>query len=161
MASKEPSPGQMYARPGSKLWRRGEPGQASSRFGGAPAHKSIPGNEKADEWAELAAEEPDARGVEWMQFLDRDEVRLMPLPRSFAHLKRETSEKKNRLKPATRRDAESRLRSTRCRAVARQDGGQQFQEDRLEVISIEDRALPHRPAPGTDEEPAHSQVLAV
>jgi len=29
-----------------------------------PAHKGVPGNEKADEWAKLTAEKPDARGVE-------------------------------------------------------------------------------------------------
>jgi hypothetical protein len=46
-----------------------------------PAHKGVPGNEKADEWAKLAAGKPDARGVE-------------ALPRSLAHLKREISEKK-------------------------------------------------------------------
>jgi hypothetical protein len=45
------------------------------------AHKGVPGNEKADEWAKPAAEKPDAHGVE-------------PLPRSLAHLKREISEKK-------------------------------------------------------------------
>ena len=35
-----------------------------------PAHKGVAGNEKADEWAELAAEEPDARGVEWPSYSD-------------------------------------------------------------------------------------------
>ena len=45
-----------------------------------PAHKGVPGNEKADEWAKLAADEPGARGAE--------------LPRSLEHLKREISEKK-------------------------------------------------------------------
>jgi hypothetical protein len=54
------------------------------------AHEGAPGNEKADEWAKLAAEEPDARGVEWLM----GEARPMPLPRSLAHLKREISEKK-------------------------------------------------------------------
>ena len=29
-----------------------------------PAHKGVAGNEKADEWARIAAEEPDTRGVE-------------------------------------------------------------------------------------------------
>jgi ribonuclease HI len=46
-----------------------------------PDHKGITGTEKADEWAKLAAENPESRGVE-------------QLPRSVAHLKREISEKK-------------------------------------------------------------------
>ena len=53
------------------------------------AHKGVPGNEKADEWPKLAAEEPDARGVGWQSYTDR----AMPLRRSLAHLKREVSEK--------------------------------------------------------------------
>jgi len=36
-----------------------------------PAHWGVAGNEKADEWAKQAAEEPDARGVEWMGYTDR------------------------------------------------------------------------------------------
>jgi hypothetical protein len=43
--------------------------------------KGVPGNEKADEWAKLAAGTPFTRGVE-------------RLPRSLANLKREISEKK-------------------------------------------------------------------
>jgi len=59
-----------------------------------PAHKGITGNEKADKWAKIAAEEPDTGGVEWLNYSDRTEVRAMPLPRSLANLKREISEKK-------------------------------------------------------------------
>jgi len=59
-----------------------------------PAHKGIKGNEKADEWTKLAAEEPDTRGVEWLCYSDRMEARPMPLPRPLANLKREISEKK-------------------------------------------------------------------
>ena len=43
------------------------------------------GNEQADRWAKLAAEEPDTQGVEWP-----DEAR----PRSLANIRREISEKK-------------------------------------------------------------------
>jgi len=59
-----------------------------------PAHKGIAGNEKADEWAKITAEEPDTHGMEWLNYSDRTEVRAMPLPRSLANLKREISEKK-------------------------------------------------------------------
>jgi hypothetical protein len=55
-----------------------------------PAHKGVVGNEKADEWAKLAAAEPNAHGVERLM----RGARPMPLPRSLAHLKREITEKK-------------------------------------------------------------------
>jgi len=60
-----------------------------------PTHKGAAGNEKADERNKLSAEEPGTRGVEWLRYLNWDEARAMPLPRSLAHLvKREISEKK-------------------------------------------------------------------
>jgi len=62
-----------------------------------PAHEGVEGNEKADEWANLAAEEPDARGEEglkWFSYSDRSEVRVIPLRRSLANIKREIAEKK-------------------------------------------------------------------
>jgi len=59
-----------------------------------PAHKGIAGKEKADEWAKIAAEEPVTHRVEWLSYSDRTEVWAMPLPRSFANLKQEISEKK-------------------------------------------------------------------
>jgi hypothetical protein len=52
------------------------------------------GNEKADEWTRLAAEEPDAHGVEWLGYADDYGRRLMPPSRSLTTVKRETSEKK-------------------------------------------------------------------
>jgi len=59
-----------------------------------PAHEGVEGNEKADEWAKLAADEPDAHGVEGWTHSDRPEERPTPLPRSLANIKREIAEKK-------------------------------------------------------------------
>jgi len=51
----------------------------------------------ADEWAKLAADEPDAHGVGWFSTKNPDGTvtkRVFPLPRSFANVKRGFSEKK-------------------------------------------------------------------
>jgi len=96
MASEEPGPGQQYALQARKhiaTLRHARPG-ITIEIRWCPAHKGIAGNEKADEWAKIAAEEPDTRGVEWLSYSDRTEVRPMPLPRSLANLRREISEKK-------------------------------------------------------------------
>jgi len=96
MASEEPGPDQKYALQARKyiatLRRSGPDITIEIRW--CPAHKGVTGNEKADEWAKLAAEEPDARGVEWLAYSDRAEARSMPLPRSLSNIKREISEKK-------------------------------------------------------------------
>jgi len=80
MASEEPGPGQQYALQARKhiaTLRRARP-DITVELQWCPAHKGVTGNEKA------AAEEPDARGVEWLRYLDRAEVRAMPLPMSRA-----------------------------------------------------------------------------
>jgi len=99
IASDEPGPGQRYAleaREHITALRRAMPGIVIEvRW--CPAHEGVEGNEKADEWAKLAADEPDARGVEGLEWLtnsDRPEARSMPLPRSLANIKREIAEKK-------------------------------------------------------------------
>src|SRR3981081_3917707 len=68
MVSEEPGPGQQYAiearRHITALKRNNPAIRIEIRW--CPAHKGVFGNEKADEWAKLAADEPDAHGVEWL-----------------------------------------------------------------------------------------------
>ena len=95
MASEEPGPGQKYALQARKhiaVLRRARPDIIEIRW--CPAHKDVTGNEKADEWAKIAAEEPDTRRVEWQNYSDRSEVRAMPIPRSLANFNQEITEKK-------------------------------------------------------------------
>jgi len=95
MASEEPGPSQRYALQARKhiaVLRKARPDIVIG-IRWCPARKGVLGNGKADEWAKLAAEEPDARGVEWLSYLDRAETPV-PLPRSLAHLKRDIFEKK-------------------------------------------------------------------
>jgi hypothetical protein len=61
-----------------------------SRTGVAQRTKGFRGMRTPDERAKLAAEEPDAHGVEWLQA----GARPMLFRRSLAHLKREISEEK-------------------------------------------------------------------
>jgi len=66
MASDEPGPGQQYALQARKhiaTLRKARPGIVIE-IRWCPAHKGVAGNEKADEWAKAAAEEPDTHGVE-------------------------------------------------------------------------------------------------
>jgi hypothetical protein len=70
--------------------RYGEPNRASPSIRWCPTHKDIPGSEKSDEWGKLAAERPDARGVEWL----KRGARPTPHTTSLAHLKRGISKKK-------------------------------------------------------------------
>jgi len=96
MASDEPGPGQRYALQARKHIAT----LSRARLGivieirWCPAHKGVTGNEKADEWAKIAAGEPNTRGVEWPSPPGRTEVRAAPLPRSLTNLKRGISEKK-------------------------------------------------------------------
>jgi len=62
-----------------------------------PSHQGIEGSEVADGWAKLAADEPDAHGVEWFSTTNPDasvSERKFHLPRSLANAKRGFSEQK-------------------------------------------------------------------
>jgi ribonuclease HI len=96
MATDEPGPGQKYAiqaRKWTATLQSARPG-IEIEIWWCPAHQGIVGNERADDSARLAAEEPDAHGVEWLGYADRYGRRAMPLPRSLANVKREISERK-------------------------------------------------------------------
>jgi ribonuclease HI len=114
MASEEPGPGQMYAIQARKhiaTLRRARP-DIIVEIRWCPAHQGAPENEKADEWAKLAAEEPGARGVEWLQAGARPSLR-------------EQVERSPLLgwKPSHHQEVQAA-----AQAAARQESGRQLQE---------------------------------
>jgi len=99
MTSDEPGPGQKYAPEARRhiaTLRAKEP-NVKVEIRWRPSHQGIEGNEIADEWAKIAADEPDAHGVEWFSTTNPDGTvseRVFPLPRSFANVKRGLSERR-------------------------------------------------------------------
>ena len=96
LVAEEPGPGQKYAVQ-ARRWiatlRAARP-DVRIEIWWLPAQKGVEGNEKANEWAKQKAEEPDARGVEWLRYGYLYGARWMPPPRSLADLMCEISEKK-------------------------------------------------------------------
>jgi hypothetical protein len=64
-----------------------------------PMARGAPGGpreQEADEWAKLAAEKPDARGVEWLGYSDRVEARTIRCrPRSLSERSQRRSGRSN------------------------------------------------------------------
>jgi len=86
VTSDDPGPGQKYAI----MVRKHTAALHAKEPGVCPSHQDIEGNEIADEWAKQAADEPDARGVEWLDFKFPHGIvrkRRFPLPRSLAKFK--------------------------------------------------------------------------
>jgi len=99
MCSDDPGPGQKHALEARKHTAalRAKVPNARVEIRWCPSHQGIEGNEVADEWAKLAADEPDAQGVEWFSTTDPDGTvreRIFTLPRSLANVKRDFSEKR-------------------------------------------------------------------
>jgi len=74
MASDDPGPGQKYAleaRRYTAALHAKEP-NTKIEIRWCPSHQGIEGNEVVDGWARLAADEPDAHGVEWFSTTNPD-----------------------------------------------------------------------------------------
>ena len=109
----------------------------------------------------VSVEEPDARRGEWLNYLDRAEMRAMPLPTSLAHLKREISEKKW---VKARQRAAGRTSRTKYRMPKRQrsDGAVAGSTKGLASRNYQVKAwLPYRTVSAPDHKSALSAVLVV
>jgi ribonuclease HI len=88
MQTLEVGPGQIYALQARRILAEID---CPVEIRWCPAHEGIAGNEKADEWAKVAAGQPESHGVEWHTIDNRP--RRMP-PVSLARLSRQVTEKK-------------------------------------------------------------------
>jgi len=105
-----------------------------------PVYEGVEGNEKADEWAKLAADEPDTQGVEGWTYSDRPEE--TPLPKSLANIRREISEKDGGSTVGRRPDLQKQVQDAE-KPEAGRHGCWKHQEACLKVLPAEDGALPH------------------
>ena len=114
----------------------------------------VAGNEKADEWAKLASEEPGAHGIEWLGYRNHYGGWRVLLPRSLATIRREITEKKWAEAESW---ADCRITTRICRMWRNQHTNRTVEEcpRRLagRYLPVEDGPLCHRPIPPRDEEP--------
>jgi len=120
-----------------------------------PAHKGVLGNEKADEWAKLAADEPDAHTSGLGGTGDQPGQRRQP-SRSLAHLKRSITEAKWQEANVWAESKEIPAQPTPGTTPESGLGPSKRQQAACrEVLLAEDGPLPHWPIPGVGEEVSH------
>jgi len=120
--------------------------------------------------AKLAADEPDADGVEWLSTTNPDGTvieRVFPLPMSFANVKRGFSERRWQDAKGWARKKLARTSNRKYRPSEKQKPdstvttGQGQQAPRLPVLPAEDGTLPHRAIPRVDDPPPRRHLLVV
>jgi len=109
--------------------------------------KAFPGDEGTDEWAGLAADEPDSHGAERLQFARSSAASRIPYTPEARNLGKEKK---------SRHGADSRVPEY-CPAAGEtpETGSSASKEQQAagsEVLPVEDRPLSHWPMPDVDEE---------
>jgi len=116
-----------------------------------PSHCGVEGNEKADEWAKQAADEPDARGVEWHRYMDRCGRKSAP-PCSLAQVLRGQVDRHQRVGQG-RRTSNSKYRTS-----DKQRPNATVARANKKLAARFYRPLPHGTIPAVDHEKARRQV---
>ena len=92
----------------------GGQGRTSPTRSGGARRTTGPGNEKADEWAKLVVEGPDARGVEWLEYSDWAGVRASRSPDPL-HTSSGRSRRRRWLRQGAGQEAGPLRANTECR----------------------------------------------
>jgi len=131
-----------------------------------PSHHGIEGNEIADERAKQATDEPDAHGVEWLDYKDPPGIvrkRLSPLPRSLANFKRNFAEKTwtEARDWVSRKLAKTGNVDLKYRPSEKHHRGRCQQTLRLPLLPSKDWPLPYRTIPPVDDQTPGHEMLVV
>jgi len=169
MTSDEPGPGQkkaLEARRHIATLRAKEP-NVKVEIRWCPSHKGIDGNEIADEWAKLAADESDAHGVEWLSTTNPDGTvsESLPVPEVLrqrqARVLRKEMAGRQRLGQEEACPHQQPQIPAKRKAETGPNGGQGQQAPRLPVLPAEDGTLPHWAIPRVDDPPPRRYLLVV
>jgi len=169
MTSDDPGPGQQYALEARRhiaSLRTKEPNvKIDIRW--CPSHQGIEGNKIADEWAKLAADEPDAHGVEWFSTTTRTGRPARGnspchdrMPTSSVAFRAEADRHPELGHKAARPHQEPEV-PPQHEAETGPDGSQDDQAPRLALLSDEVGTLLDRAVPGMDDSPTDRHLLVV